>query len=497
MRAFEQAQLDSARYRYRVLRTQIRTIALLLLIVALLILGILGYLSPLTPKVNAPTNIPPGTLYVNFGLQRSAISRSILIIVNHAPTQVTPGAFARLTSDLKSADGNDQLPAQQVSLLAVPFDATRLQVTATVNPVSPEAVGSGTYRGTIVVEWSSASSRVPILVFMANRGGRNAAFAFILLLVGATLGLAVKWVTEALSSLAAARWRLEGIQRSLGNKTLLPYTAASQLEEIENKVARQDITDLHEAFARLEAGMPQLRVFASALTSVQNEVQLQRNVVRELNYADTEGDIDGEFVAAIIRAEEDQVERIRSIEWPWKASEDVMTELRDLLAIFRSVSLALQDSLRGQGDEVRRVLELARRGDLRAAADLYNTPGHGVAALQPTSPKASTGEQSRRMRRYSWNDPDYVIVRYSFFGIRGPMQWITSHPRALAAAASVLVVSGVGLQLEYLSKSSFAGSLSEWLGLLMWAGIVELSGVSVLDVVARLSTGGRGATPVR
>jgi hypothetical protein len=62
----------------------------------------------------------------------------------------------------------------------------------------------------------------------------------------------------------------------------------------------------------------------------------------------------------------------------------------------------------------------------------------------------------------------------------------------MAGAASVLVVATVGLQIQYMNSTSFTGSLSDWLTLLLWAAIVELSGVSLLDVVGRLS-GGRTA----
>lgn len=59
----------------------------------------------------------------------------------------------------------------------------------------------------------------------------------------------------------------------------------------------------------------------------------------------------------------------------------------------------------------------------------------------------------------------------------------------------MLVVSVVGLQLQYLDSSGFSGSLGDWLGLVPWSAAVELSGVSVLDVLGRLGGGARPVSP--
>lgn len=65
-----------------------------------------------------------------------------------------------------------------------------------------------------------------------------------------------------------------------------------------------------------------------------------------------------------------------------------------------------------------------------------------------------------------------------------------------AALASVLVVGLVGLKLEYLEEPSFHSHMGDWLTLFLWAAVVELSGVSVLDVVGRLGASG-APTPVK
>jgi hypothetical protein len=73
------------------------------------------------------------------------------------------------------------------------------------------------------------------------------------------------------------------------------------------------------------------------------------------------------------------------------------------------------------------------------------------------------------------------------------LKFLFRRARVLAGLASVVVVSLIGLKLEYLDNQQFDGALSAWLALALWGAVIELSGVSVLDVVGRL--GSSGAAP--
>jgi hypothetical protein len=78
---------------------------------------------------------------------------------------------------------------------------------------------------------------------------------------------------------------------------------------------------------------------------------------------------------------------------------------------------------------------------------------------------------------------------------RGPrISALFRYARPIAGIASVVVVSLVGMKLQYLDNQTFSGGLTSWLGLTLWAATVELSGVSVLEVLGRLGSGGAPAT---
>jgi hypothetical protein len=222
----------------------------------------------------------------------------------------------RLATDLRNG-AHRQFPSAQTTLTASVVGANRIELSTTLNPSEPEKVSGGTYRGAIVLSSGSTSFAVPMVAYLSPREGTPAAFAFLLLFLGASLGLIVKWITEALSQLAAARWRFEDVRRSLGgaSRTSLPTMASAKLEEIENRIRRQDTGSLDAAFAPLLANARQLSAFSAAVQSALREIEQQEGLAWGWN-ADDADPIDSEFVRSIIQAERNQIDRLRSEEWP-------------------------------------------------------------------------------------------------------------------------------------------------------------------------------------
>jgi hypothetical protein len=408
---------------------------------------------------------------------------------------------ARVSEDLEDTDTRKQFPADQVSVTVSPAGQGRFQISATGNPSAPETVESGFYQSNVIIYSGSESFTVPLFAYLAPRSGCRALFAFLLLLAGAIFGLSVKWITEALSSLAAARWRYEALRRSLGGGlNTLPAPVAAQLDELGNRITRQDTNDLDKDFGAFEGSLGQLRVFSTTVESIMTEIQLHERLRDELRYEDeATGDLDPDFIDTVARAERDQIERIRSIEWPWKDPDSVLREAQDLARYCHIITLALDDIRRNDSPEIAmQALGLFRRGQFKDGDDLYRNPTKALPT--PQEPKVASKAQATRRRRGPRPYLGDAEIRYisplaSLFSGGGFLQWIVGKPRAMAAAASVLVVALVGLELQYLNDNAFAGSLGNWLKLFLWAAIIELSGVSVLDVVGRLGES-RGAPSI-
>jgi hypothetical protein len=176
----------------------------------------------------------------------------------------------------------------------------------------------------------------------------------------------------------------------------------------------------------------------------------------------------------------------------------MLTKVQDFADHVREVTLALNDVDRRENLPLARAaLELFRRGQFKQAHDTYNMP----APPEPVPEDPSTPRRTPRRRRTPTMSFGPIDIRLRpgllSLGRGGVVQWMMKRPRAFAGTASVVVVSTAGLQLQYLNNAGFSGSLGDWMSLVLWSAVIELSGVSVLDVLGRLGGGARtvGASP--
>ena len=488
-----QAEWEWRRYRRRRRRLLVSSVTLAVFVSVVAAFALLGKLPSsfvLSPSPAGP--IPPDALFVNTGLARTTVTRAKVVVHSVPSTRDervnadTPDVVtALLQADPQDGSTQAQFPAAQIQLTASPLGRGRVQVSTVIDPGQAQNVPGGTYRATIQVFAGTEVLQMPLVLYLAPRDGTPALLAFLLLLAGASVGLGVKWITESLSRLAAARWRLEDLRRSMGgDPSSLPLMAAVRLEEIEDRIRRQDTDDLDKAFAPLVSNVLKLRSFATAVRAAEEEVDQQRNLANELDMA---GGLDRDFVLSIARAETVRIERFRAVDWPWDDPDATVEGIEALAEHCANATLALSDVTAGRGGAwTLEVLDLFRKGEFDAATALYRNPP--LDEGPPPSAETTTSRTSERPRRYF---PDSFPVFRGFVAGRpaGLVPWMAQRPRWFAGAASVLVVSLVGLQLQYLGAAGFTGALGDWLGLLLWAAVVELSGVSVLDVLSRLGGG--------
>lgn len=444
----------------------------------------------------------PGALNVNFGLDRSSLTRSVVVSSGSEPSSASAMLTARVEGDLIQDSGLKQFPADQITLTATPAGPQRIQVAATLSPMNPEKVGDGTFKGWIDVYTGSQIISVPLEVYLTAKSGVRAVLAFLLLLLGAVLGLSVKWITEALLDIAAAQRRFDRLSRSLDDSESLPDDAAVTLAEISDRIKSQDIGGLDELFKCLEDHRRSLHAFSTVIKDVNSRIAKQEQHQGKLPAPS--------LIEIIVDGERTKVRGLQSRKWPWDDSaESVLQEARDL----SRQSLVVSNALRAP-EECKEVLNLFQSGKFDDAEKKYleldpsklNAEPSGDHRETPQERAGTTADTGKTHPKKTGTVKGvwihlkgiWVLLRERLLHPRlaefprsanSLTDWMAERSRAIAGAASVLVVAIVGLEVQYMDSTSFTGSLSDWLTLLLWAAIIELSGVSVLDVVGRLSVG--------
>jgi hypothetical protein len=505
----DQARLRWLRYTRRRRRQILAVLVLVILVLTLGLLKMLGKLPSMTLFIRPTLKIPEGALFVNSGLSRSTLTRTKSISYDFKPQESSTGVAgpaadvvtATLEADLRDPQSNDQFPASLVQLNASPSRPGSIQISTIINPSQQPKPAGGTYLGTIDIFAGTQILRVPIVLYLAPRDGPLATIAFLLLVIGATIGLSVKWITESLTRLAAASWRVEDLRRSLGGSSDgLPLMAAAQLKEIEEAIRRQDTDDnIEKALVPLVSNVSNLRSFAAATRNAKDEVENQYNISQAAwDWDDGAPDaLNQDFIESMARAESTCIERLLARDWPWKNPAETVEEAQILADQCSTATSALRDATSGGANSTTsEVLDRFRKGNFVEAVILYRQPPEDLKVTLPSEAVILPKPTKARSRRFSSARGFSSLIPFGDDSPRGLVPWMARRPRAFAAAASVFVVSLVGLQLQYLNAANFAGELGDWLGLLLWSAVVELSGVSVLDVLGRLGTGNvRGGSP--
>lgn len=420
---------------------------------------------------------------VNFGLGREPITRGFnLFVPSDAPdADAARQVTATLEGDLVRDGTVATFPADQIVVSAkVNSDNMTVDVRAVVDPFDAAPVPEGCYRGHLMVIRNGAEPhRRDVVVDIADREQWSAAVAFVVLLIGALVGLTIKWITESLTPLAEARRRLDRSREVLANQGYTDNDLPAPLRMLRDEVAQllrhQEITDLKDRFRLLETSIDIAKPAIGVISDVRARIRRQRESVDQL-WRDGLPDQAVSLLANLMQSEINQLNDLRNRPW----NTDTITQrtqetnrLRNYVDAVNTFVAVYPDRI-GQ-EPAERIGRLLSSNSLDEATRSLSTLDSGAVATPRHGWRPRTGTRQ-------W--PDDVEPP------RGKPErdtWLYRNVRLIAALVSALVVTFVGFSVQYLNNQAFEDNMDDWLNLFLWAAVVELSGVSVLDVVAKLS----------
>ncbi|GIJ48051.1 hypothetical protein Val02_49370 [Virgisporangium aliadipatigenens] len=323
-------------------------------------------------------------------------------------------------------------------------------------------------------------------IWLKDRDGRGAALALTLLLLGAMLGLLVKYITERLTPQAVLVRRLGTLKRALSYRddgATLPVRARMRIDDLEDQISRSDYAQVEKSFEEFDKDKVALATMSWHFRILLDQLDQQAGILRGARKLSS---TDARLIEGVLEAEFRAVQKSQVLDWP-EQEEDMVAQCRENANSFGVVTGIISRFLRSPGDRrLRAQLFDIQQGDLPPAGSLLDVPETDTEADESPSPLADSPEA----RDFG---PRAGIVGIVTPGLRqdpGRVSLLFRQARTIAALASVLVVSLVGLKTQYLDQRPFAGNLSDWLGIGLWGLVVELSGVAVLDVLGRLGSGG-------
>lgn len=428
--------------------------------------------------------VAPGgdTLTLSFGFGRDPITREYTTEIESPATGDSAETIGvRLRSDLRNEAGTSEFPSNQVAIGVTRLADDRIYLSFTANPWSPESVPAGVYDGEVEIDNGGATTRVPVQMYLGGRDNQWAVMAFLLLLAGATLGLVVKWITESLTPRAGLMRRFANLRRAIGygeDGTNLPVAVRMDVDDLADRIDIQDFARAEELFKKFEENRLKLADISSRFDVLYDQLAEQSRV---LEAAQVSGE-DDLLLNGMLDAQYRSLLELQGMPWPDQEPEIIDKSIESRIQFGIAASAVLTYLERKPDARLREVLSCFQEGDFHMAVLEYrqyqespressSTEADAVmtsaaSSLKP-SPSADTTERSE-----PWSTQ--------------PLSWLFRNARPIAALASVIVVSLVGLKTEYLENQSFNGSLGAWLTLGLWALVIELSGLSVLDVVGRL-----------
>ncbi|HEX6683908.1 MAG TPA: hypothetical protein VF062_13985 [Candidatus Limnocylindrales bacterium] len=420
--------------------------------------------------------VPSGVVAVSFGLSRSPAIRSVLIPLNRPSTSSPEGTVAvELSKDPQSSTSNAQFPANQITVAGNQLASDSVLLSIAVDPWSPEPVPAGRYEGQLVLSGPGNNPPVPLLIILQNRDGWLAWLAASLLMGGALLGLAVKWVTERLTPLAPFSRRLTQLRRAIGWRLEgrnVPLSLRLQIEDLADRIARGDSKGADDLFQQLEPLRERAATVSSQLNAIFDQLDEQLIALKAAGLDVT----DFARVDAVLNEEYRKLLDVQAMKWQ-ADNAPIFPAIQNLRGEVVVASQVVAAFLRNPREtKMSQALDALQRGQYSEADRLY-TESRGVADREPQSP-------DNKRRKANRHVPDaFRLNRYA----QPSTQWWFKHARVIAAIASAIVVTLVGLKSQYLDDQAFSGALTSWMTLGLWGLAVELSGVSILDVLSRLS----------
>ncbi|MGW2569039.1 hypothetical protein [Streptomyces sp. NPDC001537] len=436
------------------------------------------------PKSNA------GEVQLTFGLDRKPVTRTFLLDLK--PGKAAGGTegqevTVRLHSDLRrSGDAAAEFPSDQITVGLDKLTTTTVNLNVSANPWAPEHAQAGLYEGVLELRGPGISQDVKMSVWLRSRENWRASVALALLLSGSLLGLLVKWITERLTPQAHQIRRLSALKDAIGyedDRDTIPVQFRLKIRDLEGQIARQDYAGVEESFKELEEQKTSLALLSAQMKILFGQLDEQTYLIEKAGLAD-------EFPRLLLRGAVDgQYRKLQQLLVTSQGTEpeaDFSQAAQELATQFAVVLNLMSDFItHDRSPRLGEALSDVRAGALGQALTKYQEWRLNPEAEEPSS--------------INWPSmpPSYLIERQkSRARKRRQVAFLFHYSRAIAGLSSAVVVALVGLKLQYLDNQGFGGKMTDWLGLALWGVIVELSGVSVLEVVGRLGPGGQTAAKI-
>jgi HAMP domain-containing protein len=416
---------------------------------------------------------------LSFDWGRNPITRTFAVDIpppsKTVPTTPTRDLSVRLAGDLVREDGGSEFPSTQITVAANRISDTQLTLAVTANPWTPERVAGGNYSGNIEIRGLDLSIDVPLVATLENRDSpRWCAVAFSVISIGALIGLLVKYITERLTPQAALVRRLGALKRSIGyvdEGMTVPVRVRLRIEELEDNIARSEYASVEDGFSKFDQDKAEIAALSQRVGTMLEQLDRQRTAVEDVSDLPS---ADRRLLEGTLEAEFRLIQSPLFRSWPEEKA-GILAEAQEAQIKIDIAGNAVERFLRSPRASSRRALFAYQRGEFTDAPEFLQDPEEDSA----TSVEPSSSAKNKKKRT---SDP-----RFDQLVDPKPISWIFNHARTIAALASVVVVSIAGLKTQYLDNQSFEGGVSDWFQMLIWGLVVELSGVSVLEVLGRLT----------
>lgn len=472
-------------------------VMLLTLTYLLVGVGLLIYTRDLLSEESPPL-FPEGSVMLSYGLSRDSITRSFTVDIpqSQPSTGAAPDLSVRLSGDLRRETTNGEFPAEfpegQLTVGVNRLTDSRLSIAVTADPWAPERVKPGLFLGTIQVRGPGARRDVPIAVWLEKRDSRPAMLALTLILLGSMLGLLVKYITERLTPQATLARRLGTLKRALNYQddgATLPVRVRMRIDDLEDQISRSDYASVEKSFEQFDKDKSRLATISWQFRILIDQLDQQAQLLDE---ATGLAWTDRRLIEGVLEAEFREVQAAQVLDWPTQEA-DMVARSREYASSFGAVTGIISRFLRGPNRRLRAHLFDIQQGYLPSSSAALEMPASDIDADDEVAEAGDGGGGASRSVRSGVVD----VVAPGLRQDPGRVSLLFRQARTIAAIASVVVVSLVGLKTQYLDQQSFGGSLSDWLGLGLWGLVVELSGVAVLDVLGRLGSSGVGGSQTR
>jgi hypothetical protein len=167
-------------------RSRILILISMLLLAYITVVGLLWVISKGITAAETPPTLPGDQLVITYGFSRQPQTRTFTVDLPPAPKgKSSPTEFnVRLAGDLRKEGGPGEFPDSQVTVGVNRLTETRLSLSVTANPWTPERVSPGVYNGRIQIRGPGINRDFLLTAWLQSREKRWAVIAFSLLFSG-------------------------------------------------------------------------------------------------------------------------------------------------------------------------------------------------------------------------------------------------------------------------------------------------------------------------